>query len=124
MAQQPFNTDGVIIKTQELYSQSHDSLRAETESLRVDFKSWMHRHFDLNEEQSRFLESMAYPDIQILAEDLADCILFRLPLTVKFPVGNPIGSKYVMPMSTIVRLYGPGGVFSVIGELTIEIVYK
>lgn len=124
MAQHPFNADGVSLKTQELYNETDETLRRETESLRVDFRSWLHWHFELSEKQSRFLEAMEYPDIQILAEDLADCIAFRLPLTVIFPEGDPIGSKFIMPLSTLVRLYGPDGVYSVIGELKIEIVYK
>ncbi len=124
MSTELFNADGVRHKTQELYSLPDELLRRETESLRVNFRSWMHSHFDLDERQSAFLESMEYPDVQILAEDLADCILFRLPLTVKFPLGDPIGSKFIMPVSMLLRLYGKDGKYVVNGELSIEIIYK
>lgn len=124
MSKQPFTDNGVSVKTQELYALPDNTLRAETESLRVDFKSWMQWHFDLNADQSAFLESMAYPSSQILAEDLADCIKFRLPLFITWPPMHPIGSKFVMPASELLRSYNPDGSYTVTGRLNIEIGYK
>lgn len=124
MSIQPFTEDGVTNKIQELYKLPDVALRAETESVRVDFRSWMHRHFNLTEKQRKFLESMEYPFIQILAEDLSDCVLFRLPLWVIFPPLDPIGSKFIMPNSALARKPNPDGGYTVTGQLTIEIVYK
>jgi hypothetical protein len=124
MSRQPFNADGVTNKTQELYGLPDDALRAETESIRVDFKLWMHYHFDLNAEQSTFLESMEYPAIQILAEDLADCMLFRLPFSITFNPWDRQGSKFVQPWSTLLRTYDPIKGYTVTGQLRIEIGYR
>ncbi|MBT2561320.1 hypothetical protein J7E50_10800 [Pedobacter sp. ISL-68] len=123
MSKQPFTDEGVRIKKQELYQLPDDALRAETESLRVDFRTWMHWHFDLDEKQRIFLESMEYPFIQVLAEDLSDCIGFRLPLSFLWPL-HTIGSKFVQPISTLVRHIDPIKGYTVTGELTIEIGYR
>lgn len=124
MSKQLFNDAGVTSKIQELYKLPEHILRAETESIRVDFRSWMRRHFDLTEKQILFLEKMEYPAIQILAEELADCFLFQLPFFIIWPPLNPIGSKFILPNSSLMRIVQPDGNYVITGQLVIEIIYK
>ncbi len=119
----PFTDAGVRSKTQELYMLPDDMLRAETEHLRIDFKSWIHAHFELRDDQAAYLENMEYPFIQILAGDIADCIEWRLPLGIHFPT-FPIGSKFIKPDSKLVRSAHPIKGYQVEGELDIYIVYE
>ncbi|WP_448635391.1 hypothetical protein [Pedobacter panaciterrae] len=124
MSQQLFNAEGTSAKISELYALSDADLKVQTEAIRVDFKSWMHWHFTLNAQQRTFLASMEYPKVQVLAEDLADCIQFRLLLSFTWPPLHPIGSKFVQPVSTLIRTYDPDGGYTVRGQLRIEIGYK
>ncbi len=124
MSKQLFNADGTTAKISELYALSDGDLRIQTESIRVDFVFWMHTHFSLDEKQRVFLETMEYPLIQLFAEDLSDCILFRLPLSFTWPPLHPIGSKFVQPVSALIRTRDPIKGYVVTGHLRIEIGYK
>ena len=124
MSKQLFNAAGTTAKISELYALSDADLRLQTEAIRVNFESWMHWHFTLNAQQSAFLASMEYPRVQELSEDLADCIQFRLFLSFTWPPLHPIGSKFVQPVSTLIRTYDPRGGYTVTGQLRIEIGYK
>jgi|GEM_PF-1052366 hypothetical protein len=124
MSKQLFNAAGTTAKISELYALTDGELRIQMDSIRIDFVFWMHTHFSLNEKQSIFLEAMEYPLIQLFAEDLYDCILFRLPLSFTWPPLEPIGSKFVQPVSALVRTHDPLEGYVVTGNLRIVIGYK
>ena len=121
---QPFNADGVTAKLLELQHLPDDQLRHITDQMRMDFRAWLMTNFSLNDDQYSYLQGMDTRFLQVLAVDVADCMDFRLPFFVTFFPKDPIGSKFIMPKSELIRIAKPPEGYEVTGMFRIEIGYN
>lgn len=126
MPQQPFTSDGVQQKLNELYALPDDALLSEATSIRQDFRSWLLANFSFNDMQRSYMADMDLRFFNATACETASAIENRLPVQVEMPPEYPDiepASKLIEARSSIVYSYTLDG-FTAEGALTFRFINK
>lgn len=98
MAQQPFTTDGVNQKLQELYRLSDADLAAQVRSIYADLITWINTNFALTAQQQGYLSSAPALVRQNWAGVVGAAVSAKKPVVLKPPpnYGPPRRTKQIV----------------------------
>lgn len=127
MEKQPFDQAGLQAVLQALYALPQNELNEQADALRTLPKQWINNHFELDNDQSSFLNSMPEQTIRFLGDQGSFAIENSLPIDLdkqEPSLAERKPDKYFKPKSTLYSQTNSNGLISAGGRLIIEVSYS
>lgn len=124
MSKQPFTSNGVAAKIEELYALSDSALQGEAAAVKSDLKSWVNKNFTLSVDQFAYLINIKDDWSNTVGNDCCIALLNRLPISLLQPTTNGLdkcSSKIVRTNKRPVIIYNKVTGFTATGELEVEL---
>ncbi len=122
----PFSPVGVEDKLNELYALPDQALALQAEDISANFKKWIKASFELDEQQTKFLNAMNDEVTTYYGQQCSLCFLNRLDISLVYPDAPtaPGYTKWTGSSSSITASTNGTGQSSVTGTLTFTLSYQ